>query len=45
MWTEITRPQYLRNELHYARDVNEAEWNVISHTYRPPSCWGRARWS
>ena len=29
MWTEITRPQYLRKGLRYASDVTEAEWNVI----------------
>jgi hypothetical protein len=25
MWTEITRPQYLRKGLRYASDVTEAE--------------------
>ena len=39
MWTEITRPQYLRKGLRYASDVTEAEWNVIEPHCRPPNCW------
>ena len=34
MWTEITRPQYLRTGLRYASDVTEAEWSII-HPHLP----------
>lgn len=29
-WTEITRPQYRRDELRYSSDTTDAEWAVLS---------------
>src|SRR5271169_2784116 len=43
MWTEITRPQYLRKGLRYASDVTEAEWNVIEPQLPAPKLLGRPR--
>jgi transposase len=43
MWTEITRPQYRRNELRYASDVSEAEWNVIQPHLPAAKLLGRPR--
>jgi transposase len=43
MWTEITRPQYLRKGLRYASDVTEAEWNVIEPQLPEPKLLGRPR--
>ena len=28
-WTEITREQYRRDELRYASDMTDAEWELI----------------
>ena len=42
MWTEITRPQYLRKGLRYASDVTEAEWNVIEPQRAGPQTVGTA---
>ena len=41
MWTEITRPQYLRKGLRYASDVTEAEWHVIEPQLPAPKLLGR----
>ena len=43
MWTEITRPQYLRKGLRYASDVTEAEWNVIEPQLPAAKLLGRPR--
>ena len=44
MWTEITRPQYLRKGLRYASDVTDAEWRMIEPQLPAPERWGgRAR--
>jgi hypothetical protein len=43
MWTEITRPQYRRNERRYASDVSEAEWNVIQPHLPAAKLLGRPR--
>ena len=43
MWTEITRPQYLRKELRYASDVTEAEWRMIEPWLPAPRRLGRPR--
>ena len=43
MWTEITRPQYLRKGLRYASDVTEAEWSVIEPHLPAPKLLGRPR--
>jgi transposase len=43
MWTEITRPQYLRKGLRYASDVTEAEWTVIEPQLPAPKLLGRPR--
>jgi putative transposase len=37
MWTETTRRQYLRDHAHYASEVNEAEWLLLSF-FLPPRC-------
>jgi len=29
-WTEITRPQYRRDDLRYASDLRDAEWELIA---------------
>jgi transposase len=43
VWTEITRPQYLRKGLRYASDVTEAEWRVIEPHLPAPKLLGRPR--
>ena len=43
MWTEITRPQYLRQGLRYASDVTPAEWNVIEPQLPAAKLLGRPR--
>ena len=43
MWTEITRPQYLRKGLRYASDVTEAEWRIIEPRLPAPRRLGRPR--
>jgi transposase len=43
MWTEITRPQYLRKGLRYASDVTEAEWSVIHPHWPAAKSLGRPR--
>jgi transposase len=43
MWTEITRPQYLRKGLRYASDVTEAEWRVIEPHLPAAKLLGRPR--
>lgn len=43
MWTEITRPQYLRKGLRYASDVTEAEWRMIEPQLPAPRRLGRPR--
>src|SRR4051812_12105664 len=43
MWTEITRPQYLRKGLRYASDVTEAEWRMIEPRLPAPRRLGRPR--
>ena len=30
MWTEITRPKYVRMGLRYASDLSDGEWRVIA---------------
>ena len=42
-WTEITRPQYLREGLRYASDLTDAEWGLIEPFMPPPSPIGRPR--
>jgi transposase len=29
-WTEITRPQYRRDDLRYASDLRDPEWELIA---------------
>ena len=36
MWTEITRPKYLRDGLRYASDTTTQEWAVIAPLLPPP---------
>jgi transposase len=43
MWTEITRPQYLRTGLRYASDVTAAEWTVIQPHLPAVKALGRPR--
>jgi putative transposase len=43
VWTEITRPQYRRDELRYASDMKEAEWLLLSFFLSPRSHLGRPR--
>ena len=43
MWTEITRPQYLRQGPRYASDVTEAEWRMIEPQLPAPRRLGRPR--
>ena len=43
MWSEITRPQYLRKGLRYASDVTEAEWSAIEPQLPEPKLLGRPR--
>jgi putative transposase len=42
-WTETTRQHYRRDELRYASDLKEPEWNVIAQFMPEPSSWGRPR--
>jgi transposase len=42
-WTEITRPQYVREGLRYASDLTDAEWALIEPFMPPPSPIGRPR--
>lgn len=42
-WTEITRPQYLREGLRYASDLTDAEWGLIKPFMPPRSPIGRPR--
>jgi putative transposase len=42
-WTEITRPQYLREGLRYASDLTDAEWALIEPFMPSPSPIGRPR--
>ena len=43
MWTEITRPQYERNNRRYASDLSDAEWDLIAPYMPPPKALGRPR--
>src|SRR4051812_37098779 len=42
-WTEITRPQYRRDELRFASDLREAEWLMLSPLLDVPCRLGRPR--
>ena len=42
-WTEITRPQYRRDDLRYASDMREAEWLLLSFFLDRPCHLGRPR--
>lgn len=42
-WTEITRAQYRRDELRYASDLRDREWEVIGPLIPEPSPLGRPR--
>jgi transposase len=42
-WTEITRPQYRRENLRYASDLTDAEWTLIEPYMPAPSPIGRPR--
>jgi putative transposase len=42
-WTEITRPQYQRDGLHYASDLTDTEWGLIEPFMPPPNRRGRPR--
>jgi len=42
-WTEITRPQYVREGLRYASDLTDAEWGLIVPFMPLPSAIGRPR--
>ncbi len=43
MWTETTRPKYERSGLRYARDLTDAEWNVIGSLLLARKRLGRPR--
>jgi transposase len=43
MWTEATRPKYVRAGLRYASDMTDAEWAVIAPMLPPPKRRGRPR--
>jgi transposase len=43
MWTEITRAEYRREELRYASDLREAEWEQIAPLLPPARRLGRPR--
>ena len=43
MWTEITRPQYDRDELRYASDMKDKEWALIEALLPPAKALGRRR--
>ena len=42
-WTEITRAQYLRDELRYASDMTDAEWRLIARRLPSRRRLGRPR--
>jgi putative transposase len=42
-WTEITRAQYRRDELRYASDMRDEEWEIIAPLMPAPSRRGRPR--
>jgi transposase len=42
-WTEITRAQYRRDELRYASDMRDEEWQIIAPLMPAPSRRGRPR--
>lgn len=43
VWTEITWPQYRRDELRYASDTTDAEWAAIEPHLPAASRRGRPR--
>ena len=43
MWTDITREQYRRDELKYASDLTEAEWQVLAGALPQAKRPGRPR--
>lgn len=43
VWTEITRPKYLRLGLRYASDLTDAEWQIVEPFMPPPAHLGRPR--
>jgi hypothetical protein len=51
MWSEITRAQYRRDDLRYASDVSDREWELIEALLPPTKRLGDrgprdcARWS
>lgn len=42
-WTEITRPQYRRDELRFASDLRDGEWLMLSAFLSRPCHLGRPR--
>jgi putative transposase len=42
-WTEITRPQYRRDDLRYASDLRDGEWLMLSPLLDRPCHLGRPR--
>lgn len=42
-WTETTRPHYRRDELRYASDLKDREWELIAPFMPEPSRLGRPR--
>jgi putative transposase len=42
-WTEITRPQYRRDELRFASDLTDGEWLTLSPLLTRPCHLGRPR--
>ncbi len=43
VWTEITRPKYLRAGLRYASDLTDAEWQLVEPFMPPRAHLGRPR--
>lgn len=43
VWTEITRPKYLRVGVRYASDLTDAEWLIVAPFMPPCSRLGRPR--
>jgi putative transposase len=43
VWTEITRPKYLRVGVRYASDLTDAEWLIVAPFMPPRSRLGRPR--
>lgn len=43
VWTEITRPKYLRVGVRYATDLTDAEWLIVAPFMPPRSRLGRPR--